>query len=68
MPRIPGCTQALAKLMVANGPKGKHEFDAAVPRPYRITEERWSSDINLIKGAMGQKASEWAMEEVRAKL
>jgi hypothetical protein len=68
MPRIPGCTAALSKLILTNNAKGKRDFDDTVPRPYRITPERWASDVNLIKGAMGQNPSAWVKEEIRAKL
>jgi hypothetical protein len=54
--------------MTSESPEREQEFDNAVPLPYRITSERWTSDINLIKGAMGQKQSPWAAAEVRAKL
>ena len=70
MPRIPGCTLALSKLIMS-GRRGQAEFERVVPKPYRITETRWASDINLIQGAMGRKQDAdptWVMDEVKAKL
>lgn len=70
MPRIPGCTLALSKLIMS-GRQGQAAFEKAVPKPYRVTKERWASDINLIQGAMGRKQDAdptWIMNEARAKL
>lgn len=60
MPRIPGCTKALASLVSANlqagqTPKSAQQaFERALPAPYWMTRKRLESRVNLIQAAMGQ--------------
>ncbi|OCF32132.1 FAD dependent oxidoreductase superfamily protein [Kwoniella heveanensis BCC8398] len=60
MPRIPGCTAALASLAASRlsdgfiSPEADQAFRAALPKPYWLTRQRFESKVNLIKEAMGQ--------------
>ncbi|WVR07884.1 hypothetical protein IAU60_004927 [Kwoniella sp. DSM 27419] len=81
MPRIPGCTSAIARLAVSrlsNGcitPQADQAFKDSLPKPYWLTKERFESRNNLILGYMGQsgtqvdvKQADEAVMVARAKL
>ena len=70
MPQIPACSAAVSALALAflqNKAKipaaAQRTFDKALPPPYRLTRERYDSNVNVIKEAMGQGAV--AMGSVR---
>ncbi|WRT64905.1 uncharacterized protein IL334_001844 [Kwoniella shivajii] len=60
MPRIPGCTAAIAALAASRIKNGfitapdQKAFEDSLPPPYWLTRERYTSKVNLIKAAMGQ--------------
>ncbi|ORY24894.1 FAD dependent oxidoreductase-domain-containing protein [Naematelia encephala] len=64
MPRIPGCTAAVSKLVSAFvidsaiTPSVQSQFEASLPKPYWMTKDRLVSKQNLIKSAMGQLVDE----------
>jgi len=61
MPQIPACSTAISALAVAFlqnrakiPPSAQQAFDNALPPPYRLTQERYESTVNVIKEYMGQ--------------
>ncbi|WWC67801.1 uncharacterized protein I206_101714 [Kwoniella pini CBS 10737] len=60
MPRIPGCSAAISSLVASRINDGfitanaQKAFQDALPQPYWLTRERYTSKVNLIKAAMGQ--------------
>jgi hypothetical protein len=61
MPQIPGGTKALSSLVVSYltsnheiSPATQKTFEKDLPKPFRLTKERFESDVNVIKEYMGQ--------------
>ena len=66
MPRIPGCTEALATLMLDKGTNdaAQSAFEAALPKPWRLTSDRLHNKENDILSALGQGKQAGAKENV----
>jgi hypothetical protein len=74
MPRIPACSEVLAKLAVShldgslpssNIAKTLQEY---VPKPYILTRERLENKKNYILNLMGQETNKTTLEEKMAQL
>lgn len=83
MPQIPGSTKAMSSLAVGYLldnheilPSTQKAFEKGLPKPFRLTKERFDSEVNVIKEYMGQGGSAQGVIEqtdeaamlVRAKL
>lgn len=61
MPQIPGATKALSSLVGSYllndhriSPAAQQAFENELPKPFRLTRDRFDSDVNVIKESMGQ--------------
>ncbi|WWD00432.1 hypothetical protein V866_007345 [Kwoniella sp. B9012] len=68
MPRIPGCTAAISSLVASRIKDGfitstaQKAFEDSLPQPYWLTQERYTSRVNLIQNMMNGDKTKGALQ------